>query len=91
MGSALEFPEEVKTAGIQYWKGHLIGFFLDGNLSYSAVLTHLQRNWKLKGNMKVKSDSRNFYFEFSCHEDKLRILKSDPMFIRGKMFIISSW
>lgn len=90
-GSPLPVPSSVKQAGIDYWQDHLIGFFLDGTLSYLTVTTHLQKIWKLKGSYKVKSDKTNFYFEFACAEDRQKILQSDPIFIRGRMFIISQW
>lgn len=43
--SARQVPDEVKSSSIEHWKYHLVGFFLDGNLSYCAVLIHLQKNF----------------------------------------------
>jgi len=56
-----------------------------------AIFTHLRKAWKLKGDFEVKFDGSNFFFKFSCDEDKTKILYSDPIFIRGQVFAISSW
>jgi hypothetical protein len=90
-GKPNQLPEEVKNEGIKFWSDHLVGFFLDGSLSYLTVTNHLKRIWKLKGEVDIKSDNENFYFKFSNEQDKMLILQSDPIFIKGKMFIINLW
>jgi hypothetical protein len=84
-------PDVVKEEGIKYWNDHLVGFFLDGTLSFLSVVNFLKRFWKLKGDVDFKSDGYNFYFKFSNHEDRDLVLESDPIFIRGRMFIITKW
>jgi hypothetical protein len=88
---SLDLPDLVKVEGLNYWNNHLVGFFLDGTLSFLTVVNFLKRFWKLKGEVDFKSDGYNFYFNFSNQEDKDNILNSDPIFIRGRMFIITKW
>lgn len=84
-------PDLVKEEGLKYWNNTLIGFFLDGTLPYSAVVSFLKARWKLIGDFSVKSDGYSFYIQFTNDLDRAKILRSDPIFIRGRMFIISQW
>lgn len=90
VGKSMEPPTVVVDGGVEQWSESLVGSFLAGNVNYMAVKMHLERNWKLKGEYEVFYDKQNYYFRFACEEDKNMILRRDPMFIRGQMFIISS-
>jgi hypothetical protein len=84
-------PKEVLEAGAKIWNDTLVGFFLDKPLSYTAVIQNLKIIWKLKGSVKVKSDGIIFLFNFTCDEDRCKILQSDPVIIKNKMFIIKPY
>lgn len=86
-----EIPVDVRDAGVAAWSNHLVGFFLGDKLSFTAVANHVKKAWKLKGEVNIKSDNRNFYFSFSNDDDWNMVLKANPIFIRGKMFIITQW
>jgi hypothetical protein len=91
LGKPLLPPAELYSEGKNYWDDYLVGFFLGESVNYMAVITHFKRFWKLKGSYDIKSNGTNFFFKFNCQEDKLKILKADPTFIRGQMFIITTW
>lgn len=84
-------PDLVKEAGLKYWNNILIGFFLDGTLSFSIVVSFLKSRWKLIGDFTVRSDGFHFYIQFSNDIDRDKILRSDPIFIRDRMFILTQW
>jgi hypothetical protein len=84
-------PSEVIDAGASIWKETLVGFFLDKPLSYTAVISKLKALWKLKGTVTVKSDGILFLFNFSCSEDKNKILQCDPIIMNNKLFIIKPY
>lgn len=80
-------PEE----RIEVWSEYLVGFFLDKLLSYSTVVAKLNSTWRLKGSVKVRSDGVLFLFEFTCAEDKNKILEADSIIMNGKLFIIKKY
>lgn len=90
-GEAMVPPEEVIQAGKEKWSEWVVGFFLDAPLSYLTVVQFLKFHWKLKGSIQVRFDGFLFMFNFSCLEDKNRILSADPIIIRNKVFIIQEW
>jgi hypothetical protein len=84
-------PKVVLEAGDLIWKDSLVGFFLDKPLSYTAVVYRLKLLWKLKGSVRVKSDGTVFLFNFSCDDDREKILQCDPVIIKNKLFIIKPY
>jgi hypothetical protein len=88
---ALVPPAEVIEAGAAVWNDTIVGFFLDKPLSYTAVVQKLKFIWKLKGAVSVKSDGTIFLFKFSCSEDRITILQSDPIVMNNKLFIIKPY
>ena len=87
-GDALVLPDVVQEAGQSIWCDYLVGFFLDKPLSFTAVVQHLKRVWRLKVNIKVKSDGVVFLFLFSNEDDRSKIIKDDPIIMKNKLFII---
>jgi len=89
--NAIILPPAVLEAGANYWSNHLVGFFLDKPFSYSVVTHFLWLAWgNLKG-VRIKSDGKLFFFEFEDENRRAKILESDPLIIRGKVFIVSRW
>ena len=85
-------PDEVILAGTEFWKDHLVGFFLDSSPpSYYMVKEHCARVWHIRGGLQVHMDRNLYYFKFSSPDERLRILSSEHAFIRGKPFIVTSW
>jgi hypothetical protein len=90
-GHVLVPPDNVIKAGNEVWGEYLVGFFLDKPLSYMTVISHLKKIWKLKGSISVKSDGFLFLFNLSCDEDRRKIIESDPIIMRNKLFIVKQW
>lgn len=42
-GALKHLRKQVQDESIKYWSNHVVGFFLDGTLSYLTVVTHLKR------------------------------------------------
>lgn len=84
-------PEVILAVGKAIWQDYIVGFFLDKPLSFTIVVEFLKKSWKLKGSVKVKFDGGLFLFHLTCEEDRIKILRSDPIFIRNKIFIIQQW
>lgn len=74
-------PLEVIEAGTLFWKDQLVGFFLYKSPSFSTVNYHVKRAWKLNGSITMRFDNELFFFQFSCPEDRRRILESNPLII----------
>lgn len=55
------------------------------------IIQHLKRVWKLKGAISVKSDEILFLFNLSCEQDRKKIIESDQIIMRNKLFIINPW
>jgi hypothetical protein len=90
-GSPLPPPDVLMSEGMNFWEGYLVGFFLGVPVNYMAVVSHFKKTWKLKGSYDIKSDGANYFIKFSCLEDKQTVLRADPSFIRGQMFVITTW
>lgn len=78
IGDGLVALSEVIDVWKSLWKNCLVGSFQDKNLPCHVVIKHLLRVWKLKGTIKINYGKDTFYFNFSCLDDKARILESDP-------------
>lgn len=88
---ALVLPDSVQEASRSIWHDYVVGFFLDEPLSFTVVVQHLKRVWRLKGSIKVKSDGVVFMFLFSCEDDRRMIIQADPIIMRNKLFIVKQW
>lgn len=84
-------PSEFLLEGVNFWKDHLVGFFLNSKTSYVDVCNHGHSVWRLRGGIRVNYVDGMFYFKFTITEEWPRVLEADPPIINGKHFIITVW
>lgn len=77
--------------GVNYWSYYLVGLFLDSSAPYKDMFDQCKCVWNLKGKLQVQYFNAMFYFEFANKVVKLRALKTNPLIILGKPFIVSPW
>lgn len=73
--------------GTPFWMNHLVGTFLDANISYHVVSYH-HMHFKLKRSVKVKNNKTAFLFKFFDLDEGRQILKVDLIILKCKNFII---
>ncbi|KAL5713366.1 hypothetical protein ACHQM5_015447 [Ranunculus cassubicifolius] len=86
-----EVPASVYEKGVQKWRDHIVGFFVDKRVSFLRVQEQLEDKWKLKGKFEMASDIQLFYFKFHNPEDKKSVLELGPIFINRKLFVVLPW
>jgi hypothetical protein len=84
-------PPCVMQAGLDFWSGYVVGFFLDPNHRLHDAAAVCRRAWRLQGGLKVKMVDSLYYLLFSSAEERCRVLESEPSFFDGQPFIITPW
>jgi hypothetical protein len=84
-------PPCVMQAGMDFWSGYVVGFFLDPKHRLRDVAAVCRRAWRLHGGLRVKLVDSLYYLLFSSPEERSRVLESEPTFFDGQPFIITPW
>jgi hypothetical protein len=84
-------PPCVMQAGLDFWSGYVVGFFLDPKHRLHDVAAVCRRAWRLQGGLKVKLVDSLYYILFSSPEERSRVLESEPSFFDGQPFILTPW
>ncbi|KAF5182809.1 zinc ion binding / nucleic acid binding protein [Thalictrum thalictroides] len=86
-----DVPQELIDQGLEVWKDYAVGFFIDRKLPYKLVKDSLTKAWKLGADFEMITDKQLYYFKFVSEEDKRKVIEMGPVFIVGRVFIISNW
>ncbi|KAF5196454.1 Atp-dependent dna helicase [Thalictrum thalictroides] len=87
-GDVVVVPRTILDKGIDLWKNHLVGYFIDKMMPYFLVKRVVEKEWKLKRGMQITTDGKLYYFKFVDHEDRRKILEGGPIFLAGQIMVI---
>ncbi|KAI3908039.1 hypothetical protein MKW98_003684 [Papaver atlanticum] len=89
----IEFSEEEFRAVCDECENSLVGFFVDEDVPFNMDLKMVEELWEVKGDFSVFSiENGYFVFQFSCVEEKMRVLESADLWqIRQKQLILKEW
>ncbi|XP_026395695.1 probable LRR receptor-like serine/threonine-protein kinase RFK1 isoform X1 [Papaver somniferum] len=89
----IEFSDEEFRAVCDEWENSLVGFFVDEDVPFSMDLKMVEKLWEVKGDFCVFTiENGYFIFQFSCAEEKMRILESANLRkIRQRQLILKEW
>ncbi|KAF5201693.1 hypothetical protein FRX31_008720 [Thalictrum thalictroides] len=90
-GDLVVVPRTILDKGIDLWKNHLVGYFIDKRMLYFLVKRAVENEWKLKGGMQITTDGKLYYFKFVNPEDRRKILEGGPIFVAGRITVIRPW
>ncbi|KAF6137654.1 hypothetical protein GIB67_001508 [Kingdonia uniflora] len=81
------FADETKEC-----ENMLVGNFIGRRLPYMFNKTTLMKLWDLKGDLEMTTKGRFlFFFQFSCDEDRQRVLDMGHQHIASRIFFIRAW
>lgn len=85
--------DEEFEAGCREWKNALVGFFVGENVHFVLDINMVRKLWEVNGDVSVVSmDNGHFMFQFSCVEDKIRVLQSADLWqIQQRPLILREW
>ncbi|KAF6150453.1 hypothetical protein GIB67_037700 [Kingdonia uniflora] len=85
--NSADFADETKEC-----ENMLVGNFIGRRLPYMFVKTTLMKLWDLKVDLEMTTKGRFlFFFQFSCDEDRQRVLDMGHQHIAGMIFFIRAW
>ncbi|KAF9620337.1 hypothetical protein IFM89_011072 [Coptis chinensis] len=87
----MDVPSDILEEGVELWKDHLVGFFVDKRLPFPVVKSILEKQWKTKASYEISTNKDVFYFKFVLEEDRKLALESGPLFMAGRVFMIQPW
>ncbi|KAI3833978.1 hypothetical protein MKW92_020297 [Papaver armeniacum] len=89
----IEFSDEEFRAVCDEWENSLVGFFVDEDVPFSMDLKMVEKLWEVKGDFSVFTiENGYFIFQFSCAEEKMRVLESADLWkIRQRQLILKEW
>ncbi|PIA55374.1 hypothetical protein AQUCO_00800259v1 [Aquilegia coerulea] len=91
IGGATVVPRDIIDQGINLWKDYLVGFFVDKRMPFFLVKRTVEREWKLKGGLEIKTDGKLYYFKFGNLEERQRVFEGGPIFVVGRIMVIREW
>ncbi|KAI3995033.1 hypothetical protein MKX01_020805 [Papaver californicum] len=92
-GVHIEFSDEEFRAICDEWENSLVGFFVGEDVPFNMDLNFVEELWKVKGDFSVfPIENGYFVFQFSCVEEKKRVLESADLWrIRQRQLILKEW
>ncbi|KAI3995034.1 hypothetical protein MKX01_020806, partial [Papaver californicum] len=89
----IEFSAEEFRAVCDECENSLVGCFVDEDVPFNMDLKIVEKLWKVKGDFSVFTiENGYFVFQFSCVEEKMRVLKSADLWrIRQRQLILKEW
>ncbi|PIA58633.1 hypothetical protein AQUCO_00500524v1 [Aquilegia coerulea] len=90
-GDVTVVPRTILDKGVNLWKDHLVGYFIDKRMSFSLVKRSVEKEWKVKGGLQITTDGKLYYFKFVDPDDRRRILEEGPIFVAGRIMVIRQW
>ncbi|KAI3965555.1 hypothetical protein MKX01_010512 [Papaver californicum] len=89
----IEFSDEEFRAVYDEWENSLVGFFVGEDVPFNMDLKMIEKLWEVKGDFSVfTTENRYFIFQFSCVEEKMRVLESANLWrIRQRQLILKEW
>ncbi|KAI3856851.1 hypothetical protein MKW92_010001 [Papaver armeniacum] len=92
----IECSNEEFQVGCHKWKNSLVGYFFSENGTFDVdkeVVDEVLVSQQATGNVSVFSlGNGHFLFQFSCAEDKIRVLESSGLLhIEGKPLVLMTW
>ncbi|XP_026397193.1 uncharacterized protein LOC113291927 [Papaver somniferum] len=89
----IEFSDEEFRAVCDECENSLVGFFVDEDVPFSMDLKMLEELWEVKGDFSVFTiENGCSIFQFSCVEEKMRVLESADLWrIRKNQLILKEW
>ncbi|KAF5184816.1 Rna exonuclease, partial [Thalictrum thalictroides] len=90
-GDVTVVPRMILDKGVDLWKNHLVGYFIDKMMPFFLVKRTFEKEWKLKGGLQITTDGNLYYFKFVDPEDRRRILEGGPIFVASGIMVIRQW
>ncbi|KAI3944773.1 hypothetical protein MKW92_034572 [Papaver armeniacum] len=89
----IEFSDEEFRAVCDEWENSLIGFFVGEDIPFNMDIKMVEKLWEVKGDFSVFTiDNGYFVFQFSCVEEKVRVLESADLWrVRQRQLILKEW
>ncbi|XP_026382442.1 uncharacterized protein LOC113277607 isoform X1 [Papaver somniferum] len=89
----IEFSADEFRAVCDEWENCLVGFFVGEDVPFNMDLKFVKNIWEVKGDFSVFTiENGYFVFQFSCVEEKMRVLESADLWrIRQRQLILKEW
>ncbi|KAI3833976.1 hypothetical protein MKW92_020295 [Papaver armeniacum] len=89
----IEFSDEEFRAVCNECENSLVGFFVDEDVPFNMDLKMVEKLWEVKGDFSVFTIQNGcFIFQFSCVEEKMRVLESAYLWrIEERQLILKQW
>ncbi|KAI3946553.1 hypothetical protein MKW92_038589 [Papaver armeniacum] len=89
----IEFSDEEFRAVCNECENSLVGFFVDEDVPFNMDLKMVEKLWEVKGDFSVFTIQNGcFVFQFSCVEEKMRVLESAYLWrIEERQLILKEW
>lgn len=73
------------------WNHCLVGYFLDGKMSFNLLSATARAVWKESAPTSIKQIGSCFFFMFKDETTKLQVLEGGPYFFSRRYLVLTDW